>query len=529
MRARGKSEVKAHDVAGEVFGRPEEEVAVAPQREGDHGQKLLLQFLAEIDQHVAADDQVGADIGRIVERIVVGEDDLALQGGRDVDAGPVHRHELGREELLGDGRQGRGGEHPLAGRLQRAVVHIGGDDLEVALDLGVLAIALEEEREGIGLFAGRTAERPDLHRFGDVALREDARQDFAFQVAPGGRVAEEGRGADEEVLRQARDLVGVVVDQLEVVLEALAARDVDAPRRPPLQRALLVAREVDVDLARDLRDQLLEELVGLVDQRGATVLVGADVLEIAGQFVHHLARGDDDVDELGVDGRVGHAVEIGAARALGHDETAIVLDGADAVAAVGAGAGQDDAHGALARGLGQRLEEEVDRVVDLFGRAALDQRETQALVVDRIAGRRPLRIELGALDHHVPFRRDQVDMARLHRHVVAHLDHVEGGLAPEDLGHHRLVVGREVLDDDETVGRAGRQVADQRLDRRKTAGRSADADQQEGMVDAPQLAPLLPPLGPTSPAICPPADVVAECKTQAKRANPNRLIQPRRD
>ena len=133
----------------------------------------------------------------------------------------------------------------------------------------------------------------------------------------------------------------------------------------------------------------------------------------------------------GSDRRAWHAVERGGFGILDDHQAAIFVDVADTTRAIGAGTRQDDAHGSVARVLGQRAEEDVNRQVQ--GGFMFLSREP----------------ELALAEHHVHVGRDQVDGIALDWHAVLDPMDRQFGSAGQKLVHQALEVRREVLDEHE--------------------------------------------------------------------------------
>ena len=60
----------------------------------------------------------------------------------------------------------------------------------------------DQDGDRVGLLARRAAQHPDSHPIVGAASLEDARNDFAFEHLELGRIAEELRDADQQVLEQ---------------------------------------------------------------------------------------------------------------------------------------------------------------------------------------------------------------------------------------------------------------------------------------------------------------------------------------
>ena len=92
------------------------------------------------------------------------------------------------------------------------------------------------------------------------------------------------------------------------------------------------------------------------------------------------------VHGAGRDRAARHAVIAGLVGVLRDDKAAVLLHRLQAKAAVGAGARQDDADGARAAVLGQRMQQEIERQARAMTRLGL--RQVQRAVGDRQIGRR---------------------------------------------------------------------------------------------------------------------------------------------
>ncbi len=119
---------------------------------------------------------------------------------------------------------------------------------------------------------------------------------------------------------------------------------------------------------------------------------------------------------------------------------------------------QDDTDRVLAALGCQRTEEVVDRERYAVGR---DRHEVQ-----------PVTAQL-----EVVARRDHVHAPGGELHPIGSIEYLQGRRPAEQARQQALVVGGEVLDDDERqLRRVGRQRGEEGLERRQPAGRRADAD-----------------------------------------------------
>ena len=135
----------------------------------------------------------------------------------------------------------------------------------------------------------------------------------------------------------------------------------------------------------------------------------------------------------------------------------MLLHGLDAAGAVAPCAGKNDGDGVFLVLLGQRGEEDVDRVVQRAGHIF---RQDEAAV----------------LHGHVFLRRDQIHGVALDGHAVFCLVDAHVGVLAEDIRHQALVIRRQMLHDDEAQAAVGRHVVEKLLQRLQPASRRTDAD-----------------------------------------------------
>ena len=153
-----------------------------------------------------------------------------------------------------------------------------------------------------------------------------------------------------------------------------------------------------------------------------------DVLEqLGGQL---LGRGHV-IDQPGVDGAAGHAVELGRGGVLHHHHAKLLLDGPQAQRAVAAHPGENDADRLLLLVRGQVAEEEID------GRPQAPRR-------DRFE-----HLEPAVQDRQVGVGRNHVDAVRPDLHAVRGLDDRHLRVPPQQFRHHSLVRRLEVRHQDE--------------------------------------------------------------------------------
>ena len=450
------------------LGAAHEQQPVQLQREVEAAQRLGLSGPVEVDQHVAAADQVHPREGRIAQQVVRGEDDAVAQLLVDAQAGVLLDEEALQPARLDVGRD-RQREHAGTRRRHRALVDVGGEDLDLRPVRTQQLV--QQDGDGIGLLAGGAAGHPGAEGLDAGPLLDQPAQRLA-QGLEGVGVAEEVGDADQHVLQQRRRLAWLGVQELAVGGQVGDGVDLHPPLDAPQHRAARVVGEVVPGaLAQDRLDgdqRLLGQHLGLAG-RGQHFQLGGRMrqLQPAGVFPEqhqlgrHLLQREHEVDHAGLDGGAGHAVELGVLQALRDRDAAQLLDPAQPLRPIAAGARQHDAHGPLAMRLRQGAEEQVD------GTATRLQREQGS-------------------DVQVPVAHDQLERGRDHVDVIDLDPHGFGDgpdrqrcRALQDRAEHALVLGAQMHHDDEGHARRGRHPLQQLLQRAQTARRGTDADDGE--------------------------------------------------
>ena len=362
----------------------------------------------------------------------------------------------------------------LARRRQRALVEVGGEDLDGGRHLAALGLLEQQDGEAVGLLAGGAAHRPhpqfvipprvapQLVVF-PVGL-EQRPEDLARHHVEGAGVAEKGRHRDQQVAEQVLRLLRGLAEVGGIVGEAQHPRHRHAPGDAAQDGRALVGREVVADPGAQEAEDAAEVLVGRVGAEPAQRLLAARHL---GDALDHAVDRLDEVGDPGGHRAPRHHPELGLARLLDEDDAARLLDLAHPERPVAAGAAQNHRHPVAAAG-GDRAEEHVDR-------RALPARFAERSRADGVV-----------LDHQLPVGGDDVDAVRLEFRRVHHLAHRHPGAASEDLAELALVLRREV--DDNHIGepQVVADAAEELLQRLDPACRGADGADRD-LPDARRL------------------------------------------
>ncbi len=201
---------------------PQQEEAGRLQGIVEERQDLLLQRRLQVDEQVAAADQVDLGEGRIGQHVVPGEH--AHVADRLADAvAAVHLREEAPQALRRDVVQDVLRVDARAGLVDDRSVQVGGEDLDRELAAAGLGDLGAGDRDRVGLLAGRAAQHPDAHRLVGGAVGEQPGQDGGLERLEGLRVAEEARHVDEDVLVEGLHFPGVLPQEAHIVLHTSPA------------------------------------------------------------------------------------------------------------------------------------------------------------------------------------------------------------------------------------------------------------------------------------------------------------------
>ena len=180
------------------LGRAEEKEPAGVQRVVEDRNEPLLQIRAEVDHEVAATDEVELRERRILDDVLLGEDEQVADPLVDAVAavlgGKKPGEPFGRDvggDAGGIDAGARGGDRPA--------VDVGGEHLHRVTLLERLHPLDQKDGERIRLLAGRAAGRPDADRPASILARKKLRDDLFLEHLERLRVPEKVRYADEQV------------------------------------------------------------------------------------------------------------------------------------------------------------------------------------------------------------------------------------------------------------------------------------------------------------------------------------------
>jgi hypothetical protein len=440
------------------FRRAQHEEAVGVQGVVKRRQHPLLVRRLEIDEDVAAGDQVHAGERRILPEVVLREhalvahvlSDLVAALALEEEAGQASRRHVGGDVLRIDARAS------LVDHLRR---HVGAEDQHRRARARPARGLQQGDGHRVGLLAGGAARDPYPHRHAGGAILQHLRKGLGGQELEGIGVPEEGGHVDEEILVEAFPLRRVLLEPPEVLREALHPQQRHAAPHAAQEGGLLVRLEVDTGVLVQEREDSPEGVVVLAVPGGCGVAVHRRLEVIlagqAGDLARDALRRQHEVDASRGDGAAGHAVVARRAGVLGEGDAAGGLHRLASRRPVASGAGEDDRHRLAAPHLGQGVQEQVHRHVRAIGRLAWAKREP------------------AVVDQHVLPGGDDVDVIGLYLQAFLGLAHGHGRGAGQQRGQDALVLRGQVLDEHEGHSRVGREVLEELAEGFQSARRGA--------------------------------------------------------
>ncbi len=265
---------------------------------------------------------------------------------------PLRRH------VLGDGL--RVAAHPRGS--QGAPVDVAGEELHVRRRVEGGGELAQEDRDRVGLLAGRAAEHPGPQLIVPALAVEELGDHLRFQIFELPAVAEELGDADQEVVEEKLGLVGTRPQDVHVGLDCVRLHHLHPALDPAQEGVGPVAVEVVTgSVAQDGGDP--RQRAGQVgrlffDQRHR--IPAGEMARLERDARGNLVGRQDEVGQGRRAVRGGEVPCLGVGGLLGEREAASLLDGGDAERAVLARARQNEADRRPILVLGEREKEAVD-------------------------------------------------------------------------------------------------------------------------------------------------------------------------
>ena len=226
--------------------RAEEEEAVRVQRVMERRDHAFLQGWCEVDEQIAAADEVDARERRIGRDVLLGEKAHLPDGFADavlvILAGEEAPQALGRDlrfDVLGI--------DALAGPLQQRLGEIGREHLNRGPSRLVLEEFQKRHHQRIRFLAGRASRHPDTDRRVRGLVLQDLGEDAVLERLESLGLAEEARDVDQDVLIQRLELRAILLQVPCVIGEIFLGMKHHAPHDAPPDRRIAITAEVDAE------------------------------------------------------------------------------------------------------------------------------------------------------------------------------------------------------------------------------------------------------------------------------------------
>ena len=180
--------------------------------------------------------------------------------------------------------------------------------------------------ERIGLFAGTATGDPDSERPVRRVVAHEVGNDALGQKFEDCGVTKKARDIDQQIPGELIALVGVLTQEIEILGGGLDRRQRHPPLDAPLERAVLVEREVMNRHRAQDSDNVRQEVLHRLQRRRFRRLRHEDLTALArDQRLRDLRGAEHEIDRAGCDSAARHAVIVGFADVLRNDEAAFAF------------------------------------------------------------------------------------------------------------------------------------------------------------------------------------------------------------
>jgi len=225
-------------------------VAYAPERPPLH-------FWLQVNQHVAATDQVQVRERGIGQEVLLRKHDSLLEAGDDAVVG-VLRAEKPAQALSRHVGLDASGIASLPCELDGVLVDVGCKHLQVGRHVSLVDLLQKQNGERVCLFSCCTAWHPDPHRLGRAFSLDHLRKHLALEGLKRRRVSKEVCDRDQKILFEGLNLLLISPQQVKIRLQAGDRAELHPALQAPERRRPLVAREVVARLPVETRKNLLQ-------------------------------------------------------------------------------------------------------------------------------------------------------------------------------------------------------------------------------------------------------------------------------
>lgn len=227
----------------------------------EHLQDFALDLAVEVDQQVAADDQVDLRERRIRQQVVLGEQHPLA----DLLAHAVVVAIL-KEVLTQPGRGHVGNDRlrvsAVTARSNGTFIDVGGKHLQLGGTGVEHQLIADQHRQGIGLFAGGAARRPQAYLLGSDAAGldglEQAGQHIPLQGFECFTVTKEVGHADQQVAEQGLGFIRMVLQVAVVGGQIRLGSDLHPPFDTAQHRGAFVVLEIMAGTGAQLHQNVVQ-------------------------------------------------------------------------------------------------------------------------------------------------------------------------------------------------------------------------------------------------------------------------------
>lgn len=258
--------------AADGLRRAQEQESSMLERIVERGQRLLLQARLEIDEQVAATDEVHLRERRVGDEILPCKNHHLAQRLRYAVTALLFDEEA-PQALWRDVLDETLGVEALAGPVEERLVEVSGKDLKRAHAGRLFRRFQESHGDRIRLLPGGASDYPAAQRI-VATLLEELEQHVALEDVERLGVAEEARDADEHIGVESVELLGVAAEKIGVSLEGVLLVEHQPPGDAPLNRGGFVAGEIHAGVVAQPHHDVLVAVLSVPGGLGRRAALG---------------------------------------------------------------------------------------------------------------------------------------------------------------------------------------------------------------------------------------------------------------
>src|SRR5215469_639594 len=223
--------------------------------DGDH---LLLQNGSQIDQYIAAADQIHTRKRWIAEHVLSRENthiadrlrNLITSGHFMKEAAQTYFRDFAGNRLFVDSG---------ACFLNGVLAEVCAKNLNRHFNSEFRKRFDQRDRVGIRLLSGRAAGHPNAHRLRSRAIAEQLRINHLMEAVEDFGVTEKASDIDQDIPVESLHLLRVAMQQLDVIAQLVDMVNVHAAQDPPADRRYFVIDKIDFAVALQQPEYILHQ------------------------------------------------------------------------------------------------------------------------------------------------------------------------------------------------------------------------------------------------------------------------------